>query len=159
MKESVLGLLVLVLATTPGGCSKRTESRAAPNIVRDAFAGRIERVDRWLQLGVPIEYRDRSFLNRTPLLAAASAHDSQMVSYLLAKGADPNAADGHGNTPLIWAVMSDCDSNVVELLLSHGADPSLKNKNGSSASDYGGWQYYVWMRSNIFLTNTAGWRK
>lgn len=52
---------------------------------------------------------------------------------LLARGADKNAAEDSGMSPLMWACNSD-DRPMVELLLSHGADPELRNREGRSAA-------------------------
>jgi len=42
-----------------------------------------------------------------------------MVELLLVKGADVNAKDAKGRTPLRWAAGHDC-KDVVELLRRHG---------------------------------------
>ena len=59
---------------------------------------------------------------------------------LLAAGANPNAIDKNGNTPLISVAISTEDEQVaasmVELLLKHGADPARRNYEGKNAADY-----------------------
>ena len=49
----------------------------------------------------------------------------------IAAGADVNAAQGDGTTPLIWAVYK-VDADLVATLLKHGAKPNVANKYGSS---------------------------
>jgi len=59
------------------------------------------------------------------------------VKELLLHGANPNAQDGHGDTPLIAAVKhaqnEEDATQAVRLLIAAGADPSLSDKEGQSA--------------------------
>lgn len=59
---------------------------------------------------------------------------------LLTAGANPNAIDKNGNTPLISVAISVEDEQLavgmVQLLLKHGADPARRNYEGKSAADY-----------------------
>jgi 3-methyladenine DNA glycosylase AlkD len=55
-----------------------------------------------------------------------------VIAYLLDAGADPNAADKSGVTPLHRAVRTRCAA-AVEVLLANGADPLRKNGSGSTA--------------------------
>ena len=50
---------------------------------------------------------------------------------LLRHGADPNARDVWGNTPL----HSTPNPHIASLLLQYGADPDLRNKEGLSPLD------------------------
>jgi len=56
-------------------------------------------------------------------------NDSEILSLLARNGANVNIRDNHGDTPLIWAVIT---KNVVctMLLLHHGADTTVKLKEG-----------------------------
>jgi ankyrin repeat protein len=64
-----------------------------------------------------------------PLLSiAASNGHSNVVSFLLSKGANPNLFDSSGDPPLHWVMSREWDANsrqVVELLLQAGANPTL----------------------------------
>src|SRR5262249_42888281 len=51
-----------------------------------------------------------------------SAGDPRLITLLLKHGASPNLRDGHGATPLYWAVINH-DPVIVKLLLTHGAVP------------------------------------
>lgn len=58
---------------------------------------------------------------RTPLLVAVAANRKDLVELLLAKGADVNAKDDNGVTPLRRAVQGgDQDRDVAEVLRQHG---------------------------------------
>lgn len=75
----------------------------------------------------------------TPLLAASAAGCMDVLSLLLARGADARAVDGFGNGCLHLAARSTAGtaSSCVAMLLSHGEargerlNPSVANKNGS----------------------------
>mgnify|MGYP003704839795 CR=1 FL=1 len=50
---------------------------------------------------------------------------------MIAAGANVNAAQGDGTTPLHWAVYK-IDADLVRALLDHGAKPDAVNSYGSS---------------------------
>ncbi len=58
--------------------------------------------------------------------------NQQQIKALLAKGANLNAPDADGTTPLMHAVVN-AEANCVKLLLDKGADPNLSNKAGATA--------------------------
>jgi ankyrin repeat protein len=55
----------------------------------------------------------------------------EVIAYLVANGADPNALDRSGVAPLHRAVRTRC-SGAVHALLDNGANPKLRNKSGST---------------------------
>jgi len=57
-----------------------------------------------------------------------------MVTLLLEAGADPDAADAGGTTPLLRAVRNRCAA-AVRALLDGGADARRANKHGSTPRD------------------------
>lgn len=61
------------------------------------------------------------------LRRAASAGDAAKVRELLAAGADPNAANAYGGTPLSFA-SDKGHAEVVKLLLDKGANPNVKDR-------------------------------
>jgi hypothetical protein len=80
----------------------------------------------------------------TALHIAAAAYRRDIAEALVAKhanvsarnrrGADPNAADKTGATPLHRAARTRCAA-AISALLAHGADYSRRNKNGSTPLD------------------------
>jgi uncharacterized protein len=69
----------------------------------------------------------------TALHVAAEEVLPEMASLLLASGADPNAADDEGNTPLARAVFSARGRyEVVRLLRKHGAKDDVRNRAGET---------------------------
>jgi uncharacterized protein len=69
------------------------------------------------------------------VVALMYARSSDVVAALVSGGADVNAKDGNGLTPLIRACHWG-KFEVVKALLDAGADPSLKAANGRMASDF-----------------------
>jgi len=78
--------------------------------------------------------------NVTPLLAASSASNAEMVRYLIAKGARMDVKDAAGRTPLMKAA-GEGSIELMKLLLANGADVNAlsdqeafpKVKNGTIA--------------------------
>ena len=62
----------------------------------------------------------------------------RIVLCLLQLGADPNAFDKNGTTPLHRAVRNRCAA-AVEALLDGGADPHATNRSGSTAVQLAHW--------------------
>ena len=79
---------------------------------------------------VIINTRDRQ-TGESALHIVAKRGDTTYVNYLLARGADPNAKDGQGNTPLLVAVNSGA-SGVIDLLVRGGANVNLGNGSGET---------------------------
>ncbi|HLG97401.1 MAG TPA: ankyrin repeat domain-containing protein [Bryobacteraceae bacterium] len=73
----------------------------------------------------------------TPLMMAAVQADYRAVELLINAGAQVNATDIRGLTPLVLAVATDhADPRIVQLLLVKGADPKIKSVDGETALDW-----------------------
>ena len=64
-------------------------------------------------------------------LAARKSDNKETVNLLLRKGANPDAKDKIGNTPLHWAVRHG-QIETIELLLAGNADPNARNNQGET---------------------------
>jgi HEAT repeat protein len=82
-----------------------------------------------------------SFLFRagacSPLQRPTAAPVKDIMKLLLARGADVNLADSHGNTILMGAAMGGCDRETVGTLIKAGAKVDAKNTAGLSAFEMG----------------------
>lgn len=71
----------------------------------------------------------------TALAALAINYNKDLVLKILEKKANPNLKDGHGNTPLLWAIKTG-KKELAEILLKHGADKNIKDNEGISAFEH-----------------------
>src|ERR1700676_566258 len=67
----------------------------------------------------------------TSLAGLIQAGNRDAALKLIAAGADVNAAQGDGTTPLHWAVYK-VDADLARVLLERGAKPDVLNSYGSS---------------------------
>ncbi|MFN9299747.1 MAG: ankyrin repeat domain-containing protein [Acidobacteriota bacterium] len=73
----------------------------------------------------------------SPLMLAAAHREAPLVELLLKSGANPNAKDIRGMTPLIYASSSkDQNAATIQFLLAAGADPNARDIYGQTAADW-----------------------
>lgn len=100
-----------------------------------AFFHRVDVLKLLLNSGADVHAPSRNPMRVTALHSAvADGGDRESALALIAAGADPNAKQRHGWTPLHGAAASG-DRVVVEALLAAGADPALTNDDGKTAAD------------------------
>ncbi len=72
----------------------------------------------------------------TPLHWVAQRGLTNGVACLLENGANPNATDDKGQTPLHFIAQKGVGKNQVQLLIEHGADPNARDDSGQTPLDY-----------------------
>ena len=87
-----------------------------------------------LERGADVAAAARNHMKVQALHAAVAARNADAAAILLDRGADPNARQQAGYTPLMGAAAAG-RADLVELLLQRGADRSLVNDEGKTAAD------------------------
>jgi ankyrin repeat protein len=106
-------------------------SRTTPMLGAFKF-GDVEVIRVLLELGAPVDFADGNQI--TMLSRSVLNHEVELARMLIARGANVNATDKLGMTPLLWAASSDFgDASMVELLLKSGARADAKNRDGRTA--------------------------
>ena len=85
-----------------------------------ARGGDAARLAAYVDAGAPVDLTDAD--GNTLLMLAAYHDHAGTVRELVARGADPNALNGRGQSPLAGAVFKQAD-DVVRALIEAGADP------------------------------------
>lgn len=96
-----------------------------------AFFGQPAAVRLLLDHGADVHAVARNAMRVQPLHAATAARDAGSVRMLLEAGADPNAEQQEGYTPLMAARLHD-DTEIVALLLAHGAHDDSGDRSSTS---------------------------
>jgi uncharacterized protein len=90
-----------------------------------------KRVPALIAAGSAVNARDRDGFS--PLHFAAQEHAVAIARLLIDSGADFDAVNIHGNTPLFTAVFNSRGrGEMIELLRAAGADPRLANASGQT---------------------------
>jgi ankyrin repeat protein len=111
-----------------------------PRVVDSVYANRRKAIDRLVRANAEVDAR--GYMSWTPLIGNWQGLDD-VTSALISYGADVNARDDDGNTPL----MTNKSAGAVTRLLNAGADPHLRNKKGQNA--------LAVARQDIFATNVV----
>jgi hypothetical protein len=91
------------------GANRDARMQSAQEFISAVEAGDIAAVQRLLDSGQPVDARDQD--GRTALTRAVLRSDAKMVGVLVARGANPRAADKSGRTPLDYA--SEANASAV----------------------------------------------
>jgi ankyrin repeat protein len=98
---------------------------------RASELGRRDVAELLLTFGADVNARARNGLANTPLLCAVIGQHSDLVTLLLAHGADVNVRNTAGSTPLHKAAIGG-NARLVRLLLAHGAQVDARNTGGQT---------------------------
>jgi ankyrin repeat protein len=74
----------------------------------------------------------RNNLGETPLHEAVKFSQKEKVELLIAKGADIEAKDSLGMTPLHWAFIMGKNNDIIEVLIAKGANINARLNNGKT---------------------------
>ncbi len=94
-------------------------------LTRAAEAGRLQDVQSALVDGVDLNARDAYYADCTALILASQKGHTDIVKFLLDKGADVNVKAGMGFTALTFASFNG-HIDIVKILLSKGADVNVE---------------------------------
>jgi ankyrin repeat protein len=87
-----------------------------------------------LDAGANIEAVTKNFLSNMPIHAAAAGGRFEACRLLLRRGADPDAKQHGGYTPLMTAAFAN-NRELAELFLAYNADFGARNDEGKTAAD------------------------
>ena|GEM_PF-1677335 len=85
---------------------------------------------------IPEQARQSTAISDDEFLELCASGTPQEIEAAIKDGANVNAIDEYGETPLMIAARSNRDPEVISVLLQNGADASIKDNEGMSAVDY-----------------------
>ncbi|MBR2611488.1 MAG: ankyrin repeat domain-containing protein [Clostridia bacterium] len=124
-EDDLCGLIAEMTDLNMRGCTGETALMWA------SFYGHYPIVE-WL-LAHKADITLTSDVGYTALHYAVQENRLEVAELLLKKGANPNARDKYGNTPLFRTNQNRLE--MIKLLLVHGADPTIPNNSGISVRD------------------------
>jgi hypothetical protein len=125
--------LAALFAAAVSACAQIPDFTPPNPLIGAALGNNTEAVKRLLDSGAKPD-EGRFIGGRTALFFAVLHRNPSMIDAMVAKGAEVNAQDDSGSTPLMWAAFDETgDPAMVERLLALGADPQVKNKMGETA--------------------------
>ncbi|TAL37809.1 MAG: ankyrin repeat domain-containing protein [Alphaproteobacteria bacterium] len=110
------------------------QKRLNRSLASAAQEGNIRDIAQLLDAGADIEMRDDRYWDMTPLGMAAHKGHHPAVRLLLERGANIDAQDKAGDTPLMNSVY-DSRREALEELLKRGANRDIQNNKGLTAAD------------------------
>ncbi len=130
-----LDRLAELVAADPGQADAWSADGFTP-VGLAAFFGHPEAVRFLLDHGADVHAVARNPMRVQPLHAATAARSVESVRLLLEAGADPNAEQQEGWTPIMVARQHGDDA-IVELLLAHGSEDRARPDDRQASGDTG----------------------
>lgn len=124
-RNKIAKMLNVNLSSKPQGVAK--------DVWEAVFIGDLKVVKQAIADGANVNARNPQFGEPMLSTAALMGH-TEIMTFLMEKGADINAQNGDGNTALHAAAFLG-RADAVELLLEHGVDANIRNNQGGSAID------------------------
>lgn len=100
------------------------------DILYNAKIGNIERIQKGLDAGAPINKTDRD--GNTPLMIAVNENQYAVIDYLCKKGANLNVRNSKGYTALMNSVIEK-KYEMTDYLCQRGANLDVRNNSGATA--------------------------
>lgn len=128
-----IGSGLLLLLTLMGGVGgyvywRIQRDRATQELVRATQAFDTHAMRDAVLRGADVEARSGWNGRIQPTYVAIAKQDPELLRFILDRGANPNARDSQGMTPLMWQP----SYATTEVLLAHGADPNAADNDGES---------------------------
>jgi len=120
-------------SSDPPPSSNDALDRAVDDIFSCARHNRVDDVERLLDMGVPVNVRDK--FGNTILTISCQNGNKRVTKAALRRGADINAQNYKGNTPLHFCFTYGYGDTLGQYMISKGADPSIRNEAGLSCYD------------------------
>jgi ankyrin repeat protein len=102
------------------------------NFVMSAAKGEVDAARAFLDYGLSVDSKDSRDHTTTPLLNAASNDDPALGLFLIEQGANVNAKDDNGSTPLLLASSHCSQTPLLAALIKAGADVNAKAAGGAT---------------------------
>lgn len=106
------------------------EKRLAGLLLNFADKGDVSKVKQLLDQGASVHFENND--HETALHLGAGSRNIEIVRLLLAAGADPNARDQVGRTPLFRIIANPTNPDLLNLLLDSGVDVNITDSLGET---------------------------
>ncbi|MBT8378653.1 MAG: ankyrin repeat domain-containing protein [Ignavibacteria bacterium] len=121
--KKIINLVCIGVFFSPFAFSQQFELIADKVIEKNT-----EGIQNLLIQGIDIDVKQLSTGSTVLMLASSYFGYDDIVEYLILNGADVNASDKNGKTPLIWAASNSLES--AKLLVAQGADVNAQSNDG-----------------------------